>query len=98
MGRKTLWQRGLKTDPCYLAYNTPAGKLFFSSIIAYNYEKFKRYWLKKVFSGYGTAPYPLRTTERIINFVSKNKGGIGIIEASKINMIRNKNCKVITLK
>ena len=92
-GRMVLWENEVKIDPCYIDPDTEDGQFFFAGILKISVKKFKKYWLKKVFSGYGAAPVSLKTTEAIVEFISENKGGIGVIPKDMVKDL--KGCKII---
>ena len=81
-GKMKMWSKDLDIRPCYANVNTKTGKVFFKKLLKISPAKFKKYWLRMVFSGSGAAPVSLGNVESIIDFVSKNPGGMGIIPAS----------------
>ncbi len=95
LGKMTLWGNKSKIQPCIINIKTEFGKKFFDAVLSTTPKKYKRHWLKQVFSGYGSAPHSFATPEEVIEFVSKNPGGIGFIP--KANSESLKNCNIIKL-
>ena len=93
LGKTALWNGKIKTQPCLINAKTSLGRNFFEEVLDMPVEKFKRYWLRKVFSGYGAPPTSFNSVEEVIEFVSKKEGGIGFIPESKFKSLPN--CKIL---
>jgi hypothetical protein len=78
LGEITLWKSKTKLHPCYL--NKPIlYQQFFSETIKMSQSQFNKYWLKRVFSGYGTPPRSYGTIEQLITYINRNKGAMAVI-------------------
>jgi len=94
MGNKKLLN-GIKIQPCMLNIKSKLSKEFIEDIIKMSPSKFKKYWLKRIFSGYGVGPTSLRSVEEVIKFVSQHEGGIGFIpEQMKASL---GECKILRI-
>lgn len=95
-GRVVLWSHEVKIDPCYIdPKKNKSGEDILNNVVKITSKKFKRLWLKKVFSSESIAPVSLATIDQVIDFVSKNDGGIAIIPAEFVKRI--KKCKIIKM-
>lgn len=92
LGDLTIWKNKSKIKPCYMADLED----FWDDVVEMNSAKFKGYWTKKVFSGYGTSPAKFTNDESIIKYVERIKGGIGVINKSSSSNL-TANCKVISI-
>jgi len=79
LGRKELWSNDIRVRPCYPSGQNSLQNMFFEKVLHSSQRKFKRYWLKMVFSGYGTEPSAMRTHKDTIEYVSSTLGAIGFI-------------------
>lgn len=55
---------------------------FITKYLSMTTTAYKNYWVKKVFSGEGSAPKLMEKTEDVITFISQNEGAIGYIRSS----------------
>lgn len=95
LGKVQMWPEKLKVSPCYISTNNEVGRRFFKSVLSITSEKFKKHWLKRVFSGYGSAPKALSSPRKVGNFVAEHPGGIGMIPQSWVDSLTG--IKVIAL-
>ena len=95
LGKVALWNNDLKIRACIMTEKTEVGKKFFGTVLNMSAKKYKKHWIRQVFSGYGASPNVFGTAEEVIDYVSKNEGGIGFIPETKAKAL--KNCKVIKL-
>jgi ABC-type phosphate transport system substrate-binding protein len=95
LGKKTQWHDETEIAPAYQSNIDLVGVLFFEKIIKKKHKYFKKYWIKKVFSGNGVAPKILNKDEDVIDYVASNPGGIGFVN---INMPLNKSVKALDIK
>ena len=58
---------------------------FNEKVVKKSSSQLKAYWSKLVFTGKGTPPKELDSDEAVLDFVAKNPGAIGYIDASKVN-------------
>lgn len=91
-GFTTQWKNFERVKPSYMAIPNDA----FWSYISTEESKFKSYWTKRVFSGNGVSPVPMRNGEDVIDYVSRTSGAIGIIPESLKDKLGD--CRMINLK
>lgn len=94
LGNKQFWSNDKRIEAAYCADKD--ADLFFNDYLDISHKAFKRHWLKKVFSGYGTAPKSLRNPQAIVEFVSSHEGAIAFCRG--ISLEGKKNIKVISVK
>lgn len=92
LGNITMFKNKAKAKPSYNATMTT----FFEEALGMNMSKFKEHWTKKVFSGYGVAPIKFDEDKDVIAYVSRQRGGIGVISKSSAGSVGAK-CKVISI-
>ena len=85
LGKKTLWDSGIRIIPAMPEEESPAGELFLESALKKSVNQFRTYWKRLLFSGGGTVPKVFRSGIQIVDFVARQPGGIGVIEASAID-------------
>ena len=95
LGNKQFWDNGSRIKTSYIMDKSEFSFIFFNQYVEKAYKKFKRYWLKKIFSGYGAAPKNFKNPEQIIDFVSRNSGAIGFYIGEKPN--NKQNLKIIKI-
>lgn len=91
-GFTTQWQNFEKIKPAY----TKISDEEFWNYISTSENKFKSFWTKRVFSGNGVAPEEFDDSQKVIDFVTRTKGAIGIIPSSAKGDVGS-GCKVISL-
>ncbi len=94
LGKIQLWHEA-KVRPAYIKGNG-YNQLFFEEMIGMSYIRFQRHWLRKTFSGSGSAPEVFLFAEAMIEFVGKTPGAIGFIPASEAQ--RLERCKIVSLE
>jgi len=85
LGKKTLWESGTRIVPVMPEEEGPAGTAFLSGTMQKSVSQFRTYWKRLLFSGGGTVPKVFRTSGQILDFVARQPGGIGVIEASAVD-------------
>lgn len=82
LGKKTNWSDGTRINIGYML--TPSEKVeqFFGEFIGRSHHRFKKYWVKKVFAGYGIAPKLFKDAENAMVFLKRNRGGIVFVTGS----------------
>lgn len=81
LGKHLSWADGSKINMGY-QINTNSNTIFFNKIIGKKFKKFKKYWLKKVFSGNGTPPKTFDNSDKAVNFVKSTSGSISYIDVA----------------
>ena len=79
LGKKQFWNTKIKIDVAYISSSKSDKEKFFKSHIKTPYKKFKRYWFKRVFSGYGSAPKMFKRSNKLVLFVQENMGAIAYL-------------------
>ncbi len=91
LGKKTNWDDGTRINIGYLVDDSRKMKRFFEEMIGKSHRRFKKYWVKKVFAGYGVAPKLFRDVENAVEFIGRYKGGLVFVtvsDAAKLEGVR----------
>lgn len=80
-GKIAKWDNGTSVQ---LSFNTEseAKESFLQPYLQASKKKFKKFWMKRVFSGFGPPPTEKNNSQAIADFVSKTNGAIGFVEKS----------------
>jgi len=92
-GFSTQWKNKEKVKPCYAPIPNDA----FWFYIQTSESKFDAFWTKRVFSGNGVAPISYENDSKVIDYVNRTPGAIGIINDSEKGNI-GANSKVLAFK
>ena len=87
LGRKTLWDDGKRIQIGLSAENSTQLDDFLVSNIGQNKRRFKKYWLKKVFAGYGIAPRIFTNNEKAIKFAQEQENSIAYVTVDEAEHI-----------
>lgn len=79
LGRKTLWNNGKRIKIALSSQNAEKLNKFLVDNIGQNKRRFKKHWLKKVFSGYGIAPKIFNKNDKALAFAKKQDNSISYI-------------------
>jgi len=82
LGKKTLWESDTRIVPCMLEESTPGGEAFLDSTLKKTVAQYRAYWKRLLFSGGGAPPRTFHSSAQVIDFVAKQPGAIGVVEAS----------------
>ena len=85
LGKKTLWDSGIRIVPAMPEEESPAGELFLTGTLKKSVNQFRTYWKRLLFSGGGAVPKVFRNSAQTVEFVARQPGGIGVIEASAVD-------------
>ena len=85
LGKKTLWDSGTRIVPTMPEEESPAGETFLSGTLQKSVSQFRTYWKRLLFSGGGTVPKVFRSSAQILDFVARQPGAIGVVEASAVD-------------
>jgi ABC-type phosphate transport system substrate-binding protein len=85
LGKKTLWHSGTRIVPVMPEEESPTGELFLSSTLKKSVSQFRAYWKRLLFSGGGAVPKVFRNHDQLLDFVARQPGAIGVIEASAVD-------------
>ena len=81
LGKKTLWDSGQRMAPAMLDDSTPTADAFLQNVIHKTSSQFRAFWKRQLFSGGGAPPRTFRTSTQVAEFVSRQPGAIGVVEA-----------------
>lgn len=82
LGKQTSWANGSSISVGYHSSDNDVSQTFFKKFVGKKYKKFKKIWLKKVFSGNGVAPQTFDSSAKAVAYVSSTAGAIAFIDAS----------------
>jgi len=82
LGKKTLWESGNRITPAMIDESTPVAADFIVTMVRRTVAQYQAYWKRQLFSGGGTAPKTFRNSAQVLDYVTKNPGAIGVVEAS----------------
>jgi len=82
-GDKPKWNNTDKVVLAMMNLNTVAGKTICERVYRMTPDAVKKHWLALSFKGTIKAPVFFNTADEVLNFVSKNRGAIGIIDLPK---------------
>jgi ABC-type phosphate transport system substrate-binding protein len=85
LGKKTLWDSGTRILPAMPEEESEPGGVFLSQTMQKSVSQFRTYWKRLLFSGGGTVPKVFRTSGQILEFVARQPGAIGVVEASAVD-------------
>ena len=85
LGKKTLWDSGTRIVPVMPEEESAAGGTFLTGTLEKSVSQFRTYWKRLLFSGGGTVPKVFRTSAQILDFVARQPGAIGVVEASAVD-------------
>jgi len=85
LGKKTLWDSGTRIVPAMPEEESPAGEAFLSGTLKKSVSQFRAYWKRLLFSGGGAVPKVFRNHDQLLDFVARQPGAIGVVEASAVD-------------
>ena len=85
LGKKTLWESGTRIVPVMPEEESPSGELFLSNTLKKSVSQFRAYWKRLLFSGGGAVPKVFRSHDQLLDFVARQPGAIGVVEASAVD-------------
>jgi ABC-type phosphate transport system substrate-binding protein len=85
LGKKTLWEIGTRIVPAMPEEESAAGEAFLSGTLKKSVSQFRAYWKRLLFSGGGAVPKVFRSSEQLLDFVARQPGAIGVVEASAVD-------------
>jgi ABC-type phosphate transport system substrate-binding protein len=93
LGRQTIWSNGKRINIAISTQNDEKLEQFLIDNIGQSKRRYKKYWLKKVFSGYGVAPRLFSSNEKALEFAKMHPSTITYLtvdddtQAEKIKII-----------
>ena len=85
LGKKTLWDSGTRIVPVMPEEESTTGELFLSGTLKKSVSQFRAYWKRLLFSGGGAVPKVFRNHDQLLDFVARQPGAIGVVEASAVD-------------
>jgi len=76
LGKQTNWADGKHINIGYSLQPEEDVDAFLEQWVGKNHRRFKKFWVKKVFAGYGVAPKMFKTSKRALDFVRKHEGAL----------------------
>jgi ABC-type phosphate transport system substrate-binding protein len=89
LGRQTIWANGKKITIAISTQNDEKLEEFLSENIGQTKRRFKKYWLKKVFSGYGVAPRLFSNNEKALEFAKAHPDTITYLTLEDESQVEN---------
>lgn len=83
LGRMSMWEGNVKIKPAYLKVGTDGADAFYNDVVGMPAAKFKKIWVKLIFSGYGIEPKSATSVEEILKYVTETSGAIAVIPSGK---------------
>ena len=81
LGKKTLWESGQRIAPAMLDDSTSTSETFMEEVVHKTSSQFRAFWKRQLFSGGGAPPRTFRTSSQVAEFVARQPGAIGLVEA-----------------
>ena len=82
LSQKLLAVEGIQAQPLMLKDDNELTKVFIKQVLKKNLFQYRSYWSRLIFTGKSRPP-PEKTTAEILEFVSKEIGGISIIRSGQ---------------
>ena len=96
LGRKTLWSNGKRIKIGLCSENSKKLNQFLIENIGQNKRRFKKYWLKKVFAGYGRAPKIFDNNDKALKFIKEQENSIAYMTVQNNKQLEGIN--IINIK
>jgi len=85
LGKKTLWDNGTRILPAMLDENDRRSEAFLEGVVKKSVSQYRAYWKRLLFSGGGVAPRTFRRSSQVLDFVARQPGGIGVVDAQVVD-------------
>ena len=85
LGKTESFPNGSKAVPIELAEDVPTREEFNTKVLKKSAVQLKSYWSRRLFTGKGSPPKQLPSSDDIIDLVSTNPNIIGYVDAGKVN-------------
>ncbi len=82
LGKKSNWDSGKRIVPTLQSENDSVTGDFLRKILGKSASQYRAYWKRRLFSGGGTVPRSIPTSDGVMAFVSSHPGAIGIVDGS----------------
>lgn len=84
-GRSRQFFNGLEAQPVDLVDSHPDRARFYQALVGKDTAQVEAYWSRQVFTGKNRPPPRLTSAEEVVKWVVGNPGGIGFVDASKVD-------------
>ncbi len=84
LGRINSFPDGEKATPVVLKKGNPARSEFITKVLSQSEAKYKSHWSRLIFTGQATPPLELKSSEAILERVSRKKDAIAFIDAQEV--------------
>lgn len=81
LGKKTLWDWDARIMPAMLDESAKVSQAFLEAHLKRSVSQYRAYWKRVLFSGGGTPPRTFRTSAEVVEFVARQPGAVGVVEA-----------------
>lgn len=79
LGKQTKWANGDNVVVTYLSDLSTTGEEFYTTYVGRSIKKFKKYWVKQVFAGNGSAPKAFTSASQAYRYVKSHKGALAYV-------------------
>lgn len=79
MGYRVLWRNGDRIFTSHIKMNSIHMKRFLKDVVSLSPRQFNKYWRRRLFSGKGHPPLEFKTDKKVLDYVHKTDGAIGIV-------------------
>lgn len=87
LGSFSNWSDGTKVIVGYVSSDQAKAEEFFKEYTGYTLKRYQKYWVKRVFSGYGTAPKIFKDTKEAVEFAKSTPGSIVYLPEASVTML-----------
>lgn len=91
LGKTTIWKDGKRIHIALNADNSEKTEEFFKDYIGKNKRRFKKYWLKLVFAGYGIAPKLFKDSKKAIEYTKSQDSVISFLTTNDLGNLKDVN-------
>ena len=82
LGKKSTWDSGKRIIPTLQSEKDSVTEDFLRKVLGRSASQYRAYWKRRLFSGGGTVPRTIPTSEKVKAFVGSHPGAIGIVDGS----------------
>ncbi|MBN2894390.1 MAG: hypothetical protein JXK05_00665 [Campylobacterales bacterium] len=79
LGKVTLWENGKRILIAYSMDDPQKVDAFLTEYAGQGERRYKKYWVKKVFAGYGVAPKLFNDDAKALEYVLKTEGVMALV-------------------
>lgn len=82
LGNRIFWRSGDRIFPAHVTTRDGVITHFLDEVLSMSPRQYNKYWRRKLFAGKGHPPKELENDTKIIDFVKKTDGSIGLLSAA----------------